>query len=200
LRTDINNWMPLTVTEINDFFYKLPIYWCIAGGWALDLHLGRQTREHSDIDVIIIREEQLIAFKYLSPDWMLYKAEGGKLTLWENEEYLNTTNDIWVSKGIETPWKFQIMIIDTEDSSWIYKRNKSVKRPINEIFLKTDIGIPYLRPEIQLLHKAGASQIREKDFTDFQTVLPSLLPQEKAWLKSSLKLQFPQGHDWIKFI
>jgi hypothetical protein len=192
--------MPITVSEINNLFSKMPIQWCIAGGWALDLHLCKQTREHSDIDVIITREEHLIVYKYLCADWVLYKAEGGKLTLWEDEEYLNTTNDIWVSKSNQTPWAFQLMLIDTEDSSWIYKKNKSVKRPIDEIFLKTGEGIPYLRPEIQLLHKAGASRVREKDYHDFQTMLPSLLPQEKAWLKSALNLQFPEGHDWLKFI
>lgn len=92
------------------------------------------------------------------------------------------------------------MIIDTEDDRWIYKRNKTIQRPINDIFLKTIDGIPYLGPEIQLLHKGGSSQIREKDYSDFNTILPSLLPQEKAWLKSSLLLQFPEGHDWFKFI
>ncbi|WP_306430262.1 nucleotidyltransferase domain-containing protein [Siminovitchia terrae] len=200
LRTDINNWMPLTVSEINEVFSDIPLRWCIAGGWALDLHLCKQTREHSDIDVIITRGEQLIAYQYLNRDWMLYKAEDGKLDLWEDGEYLNSTNDIWVSKSSETPWAFQIMIIDTEENSWIYNKDKSVRRPIDNIFLKTIEGIPYLRPEIQLLHKAGGSQVREKDFNDFQTMLPSLLPQEKAWLKSALNRQFPGGHAWVEFI
>lgn len=200
LRTDINNWMPLTVSEINEVFSNIPLRWYIAGGWALDLHLCKQTREHSDIDVIITRGEQLIAYQYLNRDWMLYKAEDGKLDLWEDGEYLNSINDIWVSKSSETPWAFQIMIIDTEEKSWIYKRDKSVRRPIDDIFLKTVEGIPYLRPEIQLLHKAGGSQVREKDFNDFQTMLPSLLPQEKAWLKSALNRQFPGGHAWVEFI
>lgn len=200
MRTDINNWMPLTVSEINEVFSDIPLRWCIAGGWALDLHLCKQTREHSDIDVIITRGEQLIAYQYLNRDWMLYKAEDGKLDLWEDGEYLNSTNDIWVSKSSETPWAFQIMIIDTEENSWIYKKDKSVRRPIDDIFLKTVEGIPYLRPEIQLLHKAGGSQVREKDFNDFQTMLPSLLPQEKAWLKSALNRQFPRGHAWVEFI
>ncbi|MFD1452550.1 nucleotidyltransferase domain-containing protein [Oceanobacillus sojae] len=200
LRTDINNWMPLTVSEINEVFSDIPLRWCIAGGWALDLHLCKQTREHSDIDVIITRGEQLIAYQYLNRDWMLYKAEDGKLDLWEDGEYLNSTNDIWVSKSRETPWAFQIMIIDTAENSWIYKKDKSVRRPIDDIFLKTVEGIPYLRPEIQLLHKAGGSQVREKDFNDFQTMLPSLLPEEKAWLKTALNRQFPGGHAWVEFI
>lgn len=200
MRTDLSNWTPLTVSEITRVFSDIPIRWCVAGGWALDLHLCRQTRQHSDIDVIITRDEQLIAYKYLSRDWMLYKAQDGKLDLWEDGEYLNSTEDIWVSESSEMPWAFQIMIIDTEEDSWIYKRDKSIKRPIDEIILKTKEGIPYLRPEIQLLHKAGGSQVREKDYIDFKTILPSLLQQEKEWLKFSLNRQFPQGHDWIEFI
>lgn len=200
MRTDFSNWIPLTVSEINNIFSVIPIRWCIAGGWALDLHLRKQTREHSDIDVIITREEQLIAYKHLNRDWMLYRAEDGKLSLWENGEYLNSTNDVWVCKNDESPWAFQLMIIDTEENSWIYKRDKTISRPTAEIILKTVEGIPYLRPEIQLLHKAGGSEIREKDYIDFQTMLPSLLQQEKVWLKSSLNRQFPEGHDWIKFL
>lgn len=200
LRTDISNWMPLTVQEINEIFSDMPIHWCIAGGWALDLHLGKQTREHSDIDVIITRDEQFIAYQNIKRDWMLYKAQDGKLDLWEDGEYLNFTEDIWVSKSSETPWAFQMMIIDTEEKFWTYKRDQSIRRPLDEIYLKTVEGIPYLRPEIQLLHKAGSSQVREKDFNDFQTMLPSLLPSEKAWLKSSLNRQFPEGHAWLKFL
>ncbi|NBD23554.1 hypothetical protein GT019_06680 [Paenibacillus sp. T1] len=199
MRTDISNWMPLTVTEINNIFSVIPIRWCIAGGWALDLHLRKQTREHSDIDVIITREEQLIAYQHLIRDWILYRAEDGKLSLWEGE-YLNSTNDVWVSKNDESPWAFQLMIMDTEENSWTYKRDKSIRRPMDEIFLRTDEGIPYLRPEIQLLHKAGSSQVREKDYIDFQTMLPSLLSQEKAWLKSSLMRQFPESHAWVEFL
>nr|WP_068783632.1 hypothetical protein [Paenibacillus phocaensis] len=200
MRTDISNWMPITVQEINEIFSDMPIHWCIAGGWALDLHLGKQTREHSDVDVIITRDEQFIAYQNIKRDWMLYKAQDGKLELWEDGEYLNFTGDIWVSKSSETPWAFQMMIIDTEEKFWTYKRDQSIRRPLDEIYLKTVEGIPYLRPEIQLLHKAGSSQVREKDFNDFQTMLPSLLPSEKAWLKSSLNRQFPEGHAWLKFL
>ncbi|HEX5563842.1 MAG TPA: hypothetical protein VFX34_02680, partial [Sporosarcina sp.] len=32
--------------------------WGVAGGWAIDLFLGNQTREHSDIEIAILREDQ----------------------------------------------------------------------------------------------------------------------------------------------
>lgn len=61
MRTDIDNWESITITEINKLFSIIPIKWGIAGGWALDLHLGKQSRAHDDIDVIILRDEQLTA-------------------------------------------------------------------------------------------------------------------------------------------
>jgi len=199
-RTDIYNWMPLSVSEVNEIFSDTPVKWCIAGGWALDLYLGKQSRTHDDIDVLLFRDEQLTAFEYLSKDWMLYKAENGKLTIWNKGEFLTSTNDIWVSKDSDSPWAFQIMLVDTERGSWIYKRQKSIRRELNDILAKTQEGIPYLKPEIQLLYKGGSSKIREKDQNDFLQLFPSLMPQAKEWLKSSLKVQFPSGHSWVNYI
>jgi len=103
MRTDIDNWESITVTEIYKLFSTIPINRGIAGGWALDLHLGKQSRVHDDIDVIILREEQLTTYNQLSDDWMLYKAENGKLVLWQEGEFLKTTKDIWVSKSSSSP-------------------------------------------------------------------------------------------------
>ncbi|GLX66764.1 nucleotidyltransferase domain-containing protein [Paenibacillus glycanilyticus] len=199
MRTDVENWSPLSVLDVAHLFSPLPIRWGIAGGWALDLHYGKQTREHSDTDVILSRADQEMVYHYLKPDWILYRAEKGKLTLWEGE-YLHDTNDIWVSRDEASPFAFQMMIINIENDKWLYKRNNAIQRPASELFLTTPEGIPYLRPEIQLLHKGGSSQVREKDFKDLMTHLPLLEPAEKEWLKSSLRVQFPAGHDWINYM
>ncbi|ERI10784.1 nucleotidyltransferase domain-containing protein [Aneurinibacillus aneurinilyticus] len=200
MRTDIDNWESITVTEIYKLFSTIPINWGIAGGWALDLHLGKQSRVHDDIDVIILREEQLTTYNHLSDNWMLYKAENGKLVLWQEGEFLKTTNDIWVTKSSSSPWAFQIMLVETEQQSWIYRREKSIRRRLEDIFLRTDEEIPYLRPEIQLLYKGGSSNIREKDFKDLQIMLPYLLSEQRDWLRMTLKRQFPTGHSWLDYI
>lgn len=33
--------------------------WGIAGGWAIDLFIGKETREHKDIEIAIFRKDQL---------------------------------------------------------------------------------------------------------------------------------------------
>lgn len=200
MRTDLDNWMPISVTEINNIFAEIPISWCIAGGWALDLHLGKQSRAHSDIDVVIYRDEQRVLYQSLKENWVLYKAQNGKLIPWEDGEFLTSINDVWVSRNIDAPWSFQIMIVNSENNEWIYRREKSIKGAKNKLFLRTYEGIPYIKPEVQLLYKAGSSEIREKDFKDFQNILPHLVLEEREWLKSSLKTQFADGHNWIGYL
>ncbi|WP_419887888.1 nucleotidyltransferase domain-containing protein [Neobacillus niacini] len=200
MRTDFKNWKPLNVSNIVSLFSEIPITWCLAGGWALDIHLGKKSREHSDIDVIILRDQHQAAFQLLSREWKVFKAEGGVLLPWNEGEYLAHTTDVWVSKSHNSSWAFQIMLVDTEDKNWIYRREKSIKKPVNELIVRTYDGIPYLRPEIQLLYKGGSSKIRGKDFDDLQTTLPILTSQEKEWLSSSLLQQFPQGHPWVAYL
>ena len=198
MRTDFSNWKPLTVTEVSNIFSRIPVSWGIAGGCALDMHIGRKTREHSDIDIVIFREDQQVVYQHLKNDWMLYKAKDEKLSPWQEKEHLDVINDVWVSRGIHTPWAFQIMLMDCEQENWIYRREKTINVSKEELFSTDKNKVPYLKPAIQLLYKGGSSQIREKDFRDFQFVLPSLSSKEKDWLKKALKSQFSSGHSWMK--
>ncbi len=38
--------------------------WFIAGGWAIDLFLGKVTRPHQDIEIAIFRKDQLALRDY----------------------------------------------------------------------------------------------------------------------------------------
>jgi hypothetical protein len=33
--------------------------WWIGGGWAIDLFVGSSPREHDDVDVVVLRRDQL---------------------------------------------------------------------------------------------------------------------------------------------
>ncbi|MGD7052355.1 hypothetical protein [Sutcliffiella horikoshii] len=42
--------------------------------------------------------------------------------------------------------------------------------------------------------------IREKDVIDLGNILPKLNASNRDWLKESLNIQYPQGHEWIDLI
>ena len=62
------SWQPLSVDDVQGIFSPIPIHWWIAGGWALNLYLGRITREHDDIDVVNLRSQHQLLQKYLASD------------------------------------------------------------------------------------------------------------------------------------
>jgi hypothetical protein len=59
------SWHPLTPHEADPLLSVLRAPWWVAGGWALDLYLGKVTRVHKDLDVGIFREDAAIVLAAL---------------------------------------------------------------------------------------------------------------------------------------
>ena len=85
----------------------------MAGGWALVIHVGHQTREHADIGIAIYRNDQQVLYHYLKEDWVLYKAQQDVLEHWHEGGFLTSTHDIWVSKRERSSWTFQMTLMDS---------------------------------------------------------------------------------------
>ncbi len=176
MNLDPKHWAPISIPEAVALMQGLAIPWWIAGGWALDLFLGRTTRAHEDTDILILRRDQLALHPHLR-DWVLFKTQQPAwphLAPWPAGEFLEARiNDLWVRDRLEDgPWRFEFMLMDAEGEEWIYRRLPSIRGPLAEIGLLTPDGIPYLAPEIQLLYKSGS--LREKDTADLLRVLPHL--------------------------
>jgi len=196
---DPYNWSPLTVDEVARVFQDIPTLWWVAGGAALDLFLGHTTRHHEDIDVLILRRDQLLAQKHL-PDWNLFRTEAPTpphLAPWSQGVFLEPpVNSVWIRSEDDGPWRFEIMFMETEGDEWVYRRLRSIRGRIADLGMQTDSGIPYLRPEVQLLYKSGTG--RHKDSDDLKRVLPRLKREQARWLLRCLQLQYPHGHTWME--
>ena len=172
-KIDDKNWHALKSEEVFEILRNFQYPWWIAGGIALDLFLGKKTREHLDIDVLILRKHQLILQEYLR-DWFLYKTNQPGLKPWEKDEYLKIgVNSIWCKKKRNGPWKMEIMLMDSEDDQWFYRREPKIWGMIERMGTMTENGLPYLLPEIQLLYKSVKNR-RSKDNDDFFNVFPKL--------------------------
>jgi hypothetical protein len=42
--------------------------WCVAGGYAIDLFVDRNTRDHADLDILLMRSYQAAVHEVL-PGW-----------------------------------------------------------------------------------------------------------------------------------
>jgi len=193
---DIHNWKPLTVEETVDLMSGLCVPWWIAGGWAIDLFLGCQTRTHGDTDVLIRRDDQLEVQRHLA-DWDLHKTQQPGLKPWPAGEFLKRpVNDIWCRRTPESPWALQLMLLDTDGDQWVFRRDPSIRGPLERLGRYTSTGVPYMSPEIQLLYKAKP-QTLAKDQSDFDLAVPHMAREAHVWLLRQLEKRFPGGHAWF---
>jgi hypothetical protein len=190
-----SRWEPLTPQEVAERLRGSGFPWWIAGGWALDLFLGRQTRAHTDVEIAIFRGDEDKLRAHLK-GWDFVIAEKGNLTpLGENEPLPPTAHEIWSrEKGRET-WQLEVLIEQRAGSRWTYRRNADIGALSTDIGRSTAEGIPYIRPEIQLLYKSKGA--RASDETDLLTVLPRLDAAQRATLFAWLSTTEP-AHRWLE--
>ena len=191
-------WDPMPVEEAAGLMSGVGVPWWIAGGWAIDLFLGRQTRPHADTDILIRRDDQLAVQDHLMNKRLtLYKTQQPGLKPWPRGEFLEEpVNDVWCRWSPETPWVLQLMLLCTEGDQWVFKRDPEIRGSLEGLGRQTPSGIPYLCPHIQLLYKARRGT-NAKDQSDFDLAVLQMQPEERAWLLSHLERRFGNGHPWI---
>jgi len=69
-----STWQPLSLADLMQVFASAPFTWGVAGGYAVEQFLGASIREHSDVDVVVYRDEQPQVQRWLA-DWQLYAAD-----------------------------------------------------------------------------------------------------------------------------
>ena len=195
---DLGGWEPLSVEAVSELLSGTDARWWIAGGWALDLHLGRQTRPHHDIDVLELRED-LPGVRERLRGWDLHAADppgAGVLRPWPEAEQLPAAlHDIWCRPAPTSPWALQLMVDDTDGADWLYRRDHRIRRPVAGLHGPASApGRPVLAPEVQLLCKSRAP--RPKDVEDFSAVVGALEDDRRDWLRRALSTVSP-GHAWL---
>jgi hypothetical protein len=185
---------PLAIAQIMADF-QLP--WCVCGGWAIDLFVDCPTRTHKDVDIAVLRRDQLALRAYLKTrGWTLEKAQAGRLFPWREDEFLELPlHTIWCKHRANQPDVFEILLNEATPTHFLFRRDPAVTLPFNQAFLHLESGLPVLAPEIVLLYKAK-SPAQEENRADFETVLPYLDAHRREWLKAALARLYP-GHEWL---
>jgi hypothetical protein len=173
--------------------------WFVAGGWAVDLYLGRFTRPHDDIEVAIFRDDQHAMKTYLA-GWVLEKAHPGRrgvLEPWQPGERLELpVHEIHARREGSGLSHLEILLNEASDGEWKFRRNLSVTRPIALATMRTQEGMPFLGPEIALLYKANDASLG-KNAADFANVLLLLDSERRVWLRHAISTCY-SGHPWLQ--
>jgi hypothetical protein len=192
-------WHPLPVDAVAGLFADAAFPWWIAGGIALELAVGHEIRNHSDIDVLILRPHRLEARQLLA-DWDCWVADpSGTLRPWSvGTELDDGVHDVWCREEHNGDWRLQLMLDETAGNAWISRRDSTIRAPINSLTRTTADGIRYLAPHVQLYYKAKSP--REKDEIDFKAVIEAGVAMDKEWLRNAISRSYGAQHPWLRLL
>lgn len=194
---DVSQWDAWRPEEAARFFDGVRVPWYVAAGWALDLFLGGQRREHEDLEIAVpgTRFDELVptleGFEiYVITD----RAEATPLA--EARDRLMDTHQTWIREPATGRWRLDVFREPSDGETWICRREPAIRMPYARLIERTADGIPYGRPEVVLLFKARHAH-QEKNRSDLDAVLPRLDGDRRAWLRDALARVHP-GHEWLE--
>jgi hypothetical protein len=188
-------WQPIAPHQARELLAGLRARWWIAGGWAIDLSVGRQTRPHADLDIALLRGTEP-ALRACLPAWDIQIAHDGQFIPWDGGPMVHPYHQFWARPDLESPWACEFMLEEHRNDAWIYRRDARVTLPLVRLDRTTGDGLPYLCPEVALLYKANKPDL-ERNAADFESTGSALSTEERCWLRDALAIAHP-GHAWIE--
>ena len=181
----------LTPAEVQGLFAGAGFRWWIAGGWCLDLAVGRQTREHTDTDVSILRPRPA-GFRRHVALWDVHVADppGPDRCIPGRRDPSSMTTCTTcgaaaarVKRGASRSWSRR-WTATTGSTGVTGACDAPGSRPVSG---RASVpAMAALAPEIQLLYKS--TSLRDKDRADFERVAPLLSEDERGWLERALAM------------
>jgi len=178
-----------------------PHDWFVSGGWAIDLFVGRVTRDHEDVEVGAYLPHQAALRGHLAR-WELTRIRHDAWQPWAVDDPIELPEFQAQARSDRlTPRQFDIFFNPLVGDDWVSRRHPNLRVPTGQVAARSvagreaPSGIPFLVPEIQLLYKA--KHHRPKDEADFDVAEPGLDDPQRQWLRQALEAHHP-GDPWIR--
>jgi hypothetical protein len=197
VRWDDADWQAWRPEEAARRLGGLDVPWCVAAGWAIDLFVGYERRDHEDLEIAAPAEAFPQIHSVLG-DLEFYSVGDGEVTaLTEAPERFAETHQTWGLDRAAFEWRIDVFREPSADGRWMCRRDERIRLSYDELIERNGDGIPYLRPEVVLLFKAKRSRAKDED--DLRDVLPRLDASRRALLREWVAVVHP-GHPWLGFL
>lgn len=167
--------------------------WYVAGGWALDLYRGVESREHEDLEIGVPASGFPAIRSALGEFEFDVILDGRRWPL--DGPAFGLSHQTWLRDPATDAYRLDVFREKHDGDTWICRRDETIRMRYDAIILRTADGIPYLTPEIVLLFKAKWA--RPKDDEDLSGVLPLFDRERRSTLRDLIARVHP-GHRWLE--
>lgn len=194
---DVSKWDAWRPDEIARLLADVRVPWYVAAGWAIELFLGGERREHEDLEIAVPNtrfDEVAEALEGFEIFVITGRAEATPLG--DARDRLMDTHQTWIREPATGSWRFDVFREPSDGDTWICRREPAIRMPYERLIEWTDDGIPHGRPEVVLLFKAKHAHMAKNE-RDFAVTLPRLDAERREWLRDALERVHP-GHRWLE--
>jgi hypothetical protein len=200
--------LPDPLVRAADQFAEYGHEWLVCGGWAVDLLLGRQTRDHLDVDLAVFQDDQAALFEQLD-GWRL---------LGHDDAVAEDCPDQWDGRWLEPPahvhanapsmggTELDIQICRRAGDEWVLSTDPMITVSMSacrgtaawgELPVVSAAIIPYYKAIPPRWRTKPPAPRRAKDEADFAALAPTLSTAERGWLRQAIESCHPD-HDWLR--
>jgi hypothetical protein len=175
--------VPFDVARVIEVMAGFPGDWCLCGGWAVDAWLGRQTREHQDVDIAVF-EDDLANVRRHFAGWQLWahdENDPDSETQWEGRR-LALPAHIHARRGIVN---LDIQVTAREAGRWVLSTQPRVELDLDVAVGESKWGVATLAPQAVLFYKTLES--RPQDVADMGSLMPFLTAAQAGWLGDAVE-------------
>lgn len=187
--------LPQPVADAARLFAGFDRWWALCGGWAVDAWLGRQTREHADVDIGILEEDQLALREFLAAGWLLNghdPFDDDSTTQWDGHPLVVPAHVHARGHGFE----LDVQLERRHGEAWVLREEPRVAVAFRDAVRSSPWGVPTLAPETTLFYKSAPDR-RTHDEADFRALLPILDGAARRWLRTAIARTQPE-HRWLE--
>lgn len=171
-----------------------PFRWWVAGGWSTELD-AEPRRHHDDLEIAIPRRDLPALRGWLQAYHLWSTFDRGIRYLAPDDALPDDHDQLWLRRDATSPWLADLMLTPVDGDTWQYKRDRSLKRPLDDVIRVRPDGVPVQRPEITLLFKAR--RLAPRDGLDFLAVAPRLDEVDRHWLRVAIARTESPEHPWV---
>lgn len=103
---------------------------------------------------------------------------------------------MWCRPLGQNKFVFELLLNKADEKTWYFKRDHSIRLALERFGLENEEGIPFVAPEVVLLHKATSVSFDQEDTRDFHAALPLMDESQREWLGNALARLQPD-HVWL---
>jgi GNAT superfamily N-acetyltransferase len=196
----VDAWYAWSAAEVARRMAEVDVPWHVAGGWALELWRDDPVplRTHGDLEIAVPRSAYPVVVEAMRGQGLdVYTVGGRTIRPLRAPAPRSSVHQLWIAD--RGRYRLDVFGEPGDARTWVFRRDRRIRRRYGEAVARTPAGLPYLRPECVLLYKAAAVPGEDesgKNAADFAAVAPALDDAARGWLGEALTKVHP-GHPWL---